>query len=219
MEPFFTFLSGLLFVVVAGAVAQDLISRRVEVVDDIVRRNESVEKQRDYANLRPEDPFAWERLGDALRDDDQPREAIEAWRRSLEIMDQRKDLPVSDIPQKIRLAEVDIRASDNPESLQQTLETREQVCRKCGALSPPDAEQCVSCNAPLLVEGVFRALQHPLLRVEIWQEARPVLFRFAGIALAFLLAAWLPIEVRTVLFIATIAVVPFWWLRRFGDGG
>lgn len=219
MEPFLWFLSGLLLVAVVGAVAQDLVSRRVEVVLEEDRKDEMVERQKAYAEQRPDDPHAWERLGDVLRKGDQPREAIAAWRRSLELLDARQAVADTDIAQKIRLAELEIQAEENPGSLGQTMETREQVCRRCGTLSPPNAATCIACHAPLLVEGMFSAMRHPLLRAEIWQEARPVLIRFAALAMAFLLATWLPLEVRAVLFIATIAVVPFWWLKRFGEGG
>jgi hypothetical protein len=46
----------------------------------------------------------------------------------------------------------------------------------------------------------------------------PRLWIWGVLLLAIGLATFLPLEIRGVLGIATIAVVPFWWLKKFGEG-
>jgi hypothetical protein len=46
----------------------------------------------------------------------------------------------------------------------------------------------------------------------------PRLWIWGVLLLAIGFATFLPVEVRAVLGIATIAVVPFWWLKKFGEG-
>jgi hypothetical protein len=46
----------------------------------------------------------------------------------------------------------------------------------------------------------------------------PRLWIWGVLLLAIGLATFLPMEVRGVLGIATIAVIPFWWLKKFGEG-
>ena len=218
MELFLSLLSGLLFLAVIGTVFQERWATINEERQDMVRRHEILELRERYVGKRPNDPFAWEMLGDAYKQADLTREALDAWEEAVRVNAGRIDVLSGDIGQKVRLAELALREEEDPASLRQTARTREQVCRRCGNLSAPDAEICDACGAPMLVDGIFDAARHPLLRAEVWSEARPWLTKLIALCLGTLLAAWMPIEVRATLAIATIVVVPFWMLRRFGQG-
>lgn len=218
MEIFLNILSLLLFIAVAGTIFSERAASRKEWQQEYDRRNEIVELRQRYVGKRPTEPYAWEMLGDAYKQGEFIQEALDAWNEALRLNDGRIDQLSGDIGQKIRLAEIALREYADPASLQQTVATREQVCRKCGSLSPPDARECLNCGAPMLVDGMFDVAKHPILRAEVWQQVRPIVSKAAAISLGTLLATWLPMEVRAPLAIATIIVVPFWWLRRYGQG-
>jgi hypothetical protein len=55
-------------------------------------------------------------------------------------------------------------------------------------------------------------------RSALISEMLPRLWIWGVLLLAIGLATFLPLEVRGVLGIAALAVLPFWWLKKFGEG-
>lgn len=215
---FLGLLSALLLTGIAGLIGHDLWASHREARGEVDRRSETTRRWLAVAEASPGDPAAWSRLGDALRSDDLPEQAIEAWRRAMQTASTASATVSEDWPHKIRMAQRDIEERSQGKWQARTLSQREQPCRTCGAIAPPDARACGSCGAPLPVDSIDQVVRNPALRRALSQEGRPILLRFGATALAFAIAPWLPTELRVVLTLATLAVIPFWLLRRFGEG-
>jgi hypothetical protein len=217
MEGFLALLSGILFSIVIWAVAKDRIDTVRERDAEQKRRLTIVSLRRQYIEASDDIPDAWDRFGDALRAADQPDDAVKAWEKAEETAKARGMFVSTDTGRKIRLAQLDIAQRERPGAFGLTLHTREQICRTCSRLNPAQAAVCTECGAALQASSIV-ATTTGAHRAEIITEMVPRLWIWGVLLLAIGLATFLPLEVRGVLGIATIAVVPFWWLKKFGEG-
>lgn len=217
MEGFLTLLSCILFGIVLWAVIKDRVDTVRERDAEHRRRQTLVTLRRQYIDAADDVPDAWDRLGDALRAAEQPDDAIDAWLKAEETAKARGMFVSTDTGRKIRLAQLDIAQRERPGSFGMTLHTRDQVCRTCSRLNPAQAAVCSECGAALQASSLAATTQGAH-RTEIITEMIPRLWIWGVLLLAIGLATFLPLEVRGVLGIATIAVIPFWWLKKFGEG-
>jgi hypothetical protein len=217
MEGFLALLSGILFSIVIWAVAKDRIDTVRERDAEQKRRLTIVALRRQYIEASDDVPDAWDRFGDALRAADQPAEAINAWEKAEETAKARGMFVSTDTGRKIRLAQLDIAQKERPGAFCLTIHTREQICGTCNRLNPAQATICTECGAALRASSIV-ATTTGAHRAEIITEMIPRLWIWGVLLLAIGLATFLPLEIRGVLGIATIAVVPFWWLKKFGEG-
>jgi len=217
MEGFLTLLSCILFGIVLWAVIKDRVDTVRERNAEQRRRQTLVALRRQYIEAADDVPDAWDRLGDALRAADQPDDAIDAWLKAEETAKARGMFVSTDTSRKIRLAQLDIAQPERPGSFGMTLHTRDQICRTCSRLNPAQAAVCGECGAALQASSIAATTQGAH-RAEIITEMIPRLWIWGALLLAIGLATFLPMEVRGVLGIATIAVIPFWWLKKFGEG-
>lgn len=217
MEGFLTLLSCILFGIVLWAVIKDRVDTVRERDAEHRRRQTLVTLRRQYIDASDDVPDGWDRLGDALRAADQPDDAIDAWLKAEETAKARGMFVSTDTARKIRLAQLDIAQRERPGSFGMTLHTRDQICRTCSRLNPAQASVCGECGAALQASSIAATTQGAH-RAEIITEMIPRLWIWGVLLLAIGLATFLPMEVRGVLGIATIAVIPFWWLKKFGEG-
>ncbi len=217
MEGFLTLLSGILFSIVLWAVIKDRVDTVKERDAERKRRETLVSLRRQYIEAADDVPDAWDRFGDALRAADQPEDAIVAWNKAEETAAARGMFVSTDTGRKIRLAQLDIAQRDRPGAFGMTLHTREQICKSCSRLNPAQAASCTECGAALRASSIVAATEGAH-RTELITEIVPRLWIWGVLLLAIGLATFLPLEVRGVLGIATIAVIPFWWLKKFGEG-
>lgn len=180
------------------------------------RRERVLTLRQRYVGLRPDDPVAQERLGDALREAGYPAEAIQAFATAERL---HSGSPAgADLASKIRLTRLELTERTRPEQLGQTLQTRESVCRRCGTLNLPHNEACSHCGAALLVSGFWEtATKGGKMRGELMREVWPLLAKAALVVAAIACASFLRYEVRMAVLIAAVIVVPFAVLRQLGN--
>ena len=217
MEGFLALLSGILFSIVIWAIAKDRIDTVRERDAETKRRLTIVSLRRQFIEASDDVPDAWDRFGDALRAADQPDEAIKAWQKAEETAKSHGMFVSTDTGSKIRLAQLDMAQRDRPSAFGMTLHTREQICGTCSRLNPAQANVCSECGAALRASSISATTQGAH-RAELMSEMIPRLWIWGVLLLAIGLATFVPLEVRAVLAIAIIAVVPFWWLKKFGEG-
>lgn len=217
MEGFLALLSGILFSIVIWAIAKDRIDTVCERDAERQRRITLVALRKQYIEASDDVPDAWDRFGDALRAAEQPDDAIEAWIKAEETAKARGMFVSTDTSRKIRLAQLDIAQRERPGAFGMTVHTREQICRTCGRLNPASASTCTTCDAALMASSMAATTQGAH-RTELITEMLPRLWIWGVLLLAICLATFLPLEVRGVLGIAAVAVLPFWWLKKFGEG-
>lgn len=217
MEGFLALLSGILFSIVIWAIVKDRIDTVRERDAEKQRRLTLVALRKQYIEASDDVPDAWDRFGDALRAAEQPDDAIEAWIKAEETAKARGMFVSTDTSRKIRLAQLDIAQRERPGAFGMTVHTREQICRTCGRLNPATASTCTTCDAALMA-STMAATTRGAHRTELISEMLPRLWIWGVLLLAIGLATFLPFEVRGVLGIAALAVLPFWWLKKFGEG-
>jgi len=217
MEGFLTLLSCILFGIVLWAVMKDRVDTVREREAEVKRRMTLVTLRRQYIEASSDVPDAWDRLGDALRAADQPDDAIDAWLKAEETAKANGMFVSTDTGRKIRLAQLDIAQRERPGAFGMTIHTRDQICRTCSRINPAQARVCGECSAALHASTIVAATKGAH-QTEILTELIPKLWIWGVLLLAIGLATFLPMEVRGVLGIATLAVIPFWWLKKFGEG-
>lgn len=169
-----------------------------------------------YVGLRPDDPTAQELLGDALRQAGFPQEALAALCVAERLHDGAS--AGAHLASKIRLTRLELTERSRPEQLQQTLQTRETICRRCGTLNLPGHEACTHCGAALLVNGFWEtATRGGKMRADLLREVWPLSVKGLVVIVAIACANFLPDEIRFATLIAAIIVVPIVVLRQLGD--
>lgn len=213
--------SVLLLFSVAGWVAWTYYADRRETRGDDHRREEIVETRRRVAERLPDSPAAQEALGDALRAAGRPAEAVvcyeQALAREAEIDEngpQRADTSVG-IENKLRLTRTEVELAGRP-AYGETMATRQQVCRTCGALNGPQTPNCAACGAPLPVDSFFDTLRNHQARRDIGGQTAEFVAMMAVVLLALTIASWLPLEVKGVLLMSTTIVLAWRFLKRIG---
>jgi len=194
----------------------EVLQRHTEHAREETRRKEVLALRQRYVGMRPNDPAAQTLLGDALRQAGYPEAALQAYTEAEKLY--AGAAAGADLAQKKRLTALDIDVKASPEKFGQTLQTRESVCRRCGALNLPNLQECAQCGAALLVEGFWEtAAPGGKMRGDLLREVWPMVGKAALVIAAAVCATFLPWEIRGAVLIATILVVPFVWLRNFGN--
>lgn len=218
MTLFLSLFSGLAALVLTLVVAQDIGSQVAEHTGDSARRAERLQRLRTFAESHPGDVVAWDRYGDSCRENDLPEDAINAWRHASS-----QSEPVAngvDWDHKIAMAQRDIEDRERPDrSWGGRFTGREQVCRTCGFLAPPGVSDCPHCGSLIPVESISEFWRHPLWKRVFRDDVVGLAMRIGFGVVAIVGAGWVPWEIRGVLLVALLFVLPFWWLRRFGQGG
>ena len=209
-------ISGILFLLVLVWWIVERLQRQREDTQENRRRAEVLALRQKYVGLRPDDPVAQERFGDALREASYPAEAIAAYAAAERL--HAGSANGANLASKIRLTRLDVTERHNPEQLGQTLTTRESVCPRCGKLNLPQRATCDHCGAALLVHGFWEtATRGGKMRGDLLREVWPLLAKFTLLIVAIACATFLPDEVRFATLIAAIIVVPFVVLKQVGD--
>lgn len=194
----------------------ELLQHHNEHAREEKRRQEILKLRQRYVGARPQDPAAQTMLGDALRQAGYPEAAIEAYSEAEKLYG--GAAAGADLAQKKRLTALDIEVKTRPEKFGHTLQTRESVCRRCGALNLPNLKECAHCGAALLVEGFWEtAAPGGKMRGDLLKEVWPIVGKTALVMVATAAATFLPWEIRGAVLIATIIVVPLMWLRSVGN--
>jgi ribosomal protein L40E len=209
-------ISGIFLALVLIWWAVEWFQGRREEQQETARRARVLALRQQYVGLRPDDPVAQEKLGDALREAGFPEEAIAAYS-TAERLHAGKPTGAN-LASKIRLTRLAASEKARPELSRQTLQTRESVCRRCGTLNLPTVEVCAHCGAALLVSGFWETTTRGgKMRGELLREVWPLLGKAALVMLSVACASFLPWEVRGAVLIAAVIVVPIVMLKQLGD--
>jgi hypothetical protein len=187
------------------------------------RLEERVALRQQYVGLQMDYVQGWESLGDTLREKGDLKGAQESYQTALALMEtQVKNnqdaqwMAGGSLRQKMRLVDLQLRQEANPEAFGLTLETRDQLCGRCGKVSPGAAREC-ECGNMLATDTFWEAIENPKLRALIQKDTK----KFASIAGVIVLAiacGWaLPITEMVILGFATVCVIAFLFLRNLGN--
>ncbi len=188
------------------------------------RLNEKVALRRAVVARTPESPSAHEALGDVLREAGKVHNAIAAYQIALDLEAKAAAtngaaLGGTGLEHKLRLTQLEADQSHGgPAGYGTTLETRQQVCRRCGALNAAQAPACASCGDTLLADRFFDTWRRDDHRTKIKREVIESLVMIHVVLLALYFASWLPLEVQGTLGISATAVLLWRFLKRIGDG-
>jgi len=211
-----------LFVIVGLWFAYDMLSNRLPDRRESARQKEILEVRRRILGIAPDSPAAFEKMGDALREAGQAAEAIACYERAQAMATQlAPEAPLgigtvasAGLENKIRLTRFELNHSAVAHG--ETIQTRQQVCRRCGNLSAYDARTCATCGEPLPVDSFLDSIRRADIRRPILRETAQTVCMFAIVLTAVMLASWMPVEVKGVLLIATAAVLAWKFLRTIG---
>ncbi len=192
------------------------------------RLGDKVEMRRSMVARAPESPSAHEALGDVLREAGKIHNALAAYQTALDLETRAAArgetngalaLGGTGLEQKIRLTKLEADQSHGGAAgYGTTLETRQQVCRRCGALNEAQAPACVSCGDALLADRFFDTWRRDDHRTKIKREIIEMVVMVHVVLLAIYFASWLPLEVQGTLGISATAVLLWRLLKRIGDG-
>ena len=193
------------------------------------RLGEKVEVRRSMVARAPESPSAHEALGDVLRESGKVHNAIAAYQAALDLQEKASArgatnggaaLGGTGLEHKLRLTqqEADQAHGVGVAGYGTTLATRQQVCRRCGALNHAQALTCVSCGDALLADRFFDTWRRDDHRTKIKREIIEMVVMVHVVLLAIYFASWLPLEVQGTLGISATAVLLWRLLKRIGDG-
>jgi hypothetical protein len=185
------------------------------------RRDHKVALRRQHLNHAAESPSAYEALGDAMRHAGHLEEAIACYEEAKELAARLPsaaqgagEVPGAGLDKKLHLTRFELREQVAP-SYGNTMRTRQQICRQCGALSLPQETECTTCGCPLPVDSMFDTLRNSRMRNAIAWEAAECIAAIAIVFLALLIASWMDPLMRICLAVAAIFVIPFRLLKHF----
>ena len=188
------------------------------------RTTEKIVQRQTLLQRMPESPSAHEALGDALREAGRADEAVRCYQTALDLQARASaagggvigaGIGGAGLEHKLRLTQEEAGRGGVP-APGETMATRQQVCRQCGALNGPQERVCVNCAAQMPVDGFFDTLRHDDMRTNILREAAETTAMFAVVIVALIIAGGMPLEVKGVLGISTAAVLGFRFLKRIG---
>ena len=190
------------------------------------RLDAKVAQRRALAARMPDSPAAHEALGDALREAGKIHGALDAYKAALESQERvtlaggatSATLGGTGLEQKIRLGRLEAEQTHDGARFGTTLQTRQQVCRQCGMLCPPQARACDECGRELLVDGFLDTWHRDDHRKKIVRESIELVAMIHIVFLAVYFASWLPIEVQGCLGVSATGVLLWRFLKRIGDG-
>lgn len=222
------FLSILLFLIFIGWFTWSLLGDRRERRQMQRRIAQKVALRRRLTEARPDSPAAYESLGDAFRESELPFEAITCYERARALEAER---PVeigsggtgwiagAGLETKLRLARLEAAAQATGTGALahgQTMGTRQQICRRCGALCPAHDRQCENCGGALLVDTMADAWKENRIRRPILREAVNTFAMLFLMLLALSVASALPLDVKGALGISATIVLAWRFLRAVG---
>ena len=193
-----------------------LADQRTDRRED-ARLLEKVEMRRTLLARSPDSASAQEALGDALRDAGLLQEAIEYYEQAQQAEAVHEQARGTGLENKLRLTRLEVAENARP-TYGNTLATRQQVCRRCGALNEPSERACVTCGDLLPVDGFFDTLRGDNMRGQIVREMTETVTMILVVLLALLITSWMPLEVKGVLGISATGVLLWRMLRRIGQG-
>ena len=215
----------LLILFVIGWMVWDWIRDTQAAHREAARRVQKVALRRRYLSTAPDSPAAYEQLGDAMREADDPTEAIACYEEAIQLAQASPNGPAGSgwiagagLENKLRLARLELAEAVSPAQYGQTMETRQQVCRTCGHLGMPDDTVCRICNAPLPVASMLDTLRNKAMRQGIIGETAMFCLMFGIIILAVCITNSLPVMLRGAIFIVALLVIPLRLLKKWGDG-
>ncbi|MES2462040.1 MAG: hypothetical protein V4671_15760 [Armatimonadota bacterium] len=198
---------------------QDSIAGKQEK-DQLARRTAL---RREALSRSPGSPAAHEALGDTLRAEGDFPAALAAYEEALALA---KYIPAGTVDggwlsgagleNKLRLTRSEMAQRKDPAKYGMTMKTRQQVCRVCASLSLPEDRDCRNCGNPLPVDGFFDTLRHEGIRHSLVGEAIQAGVLLTIICIALLIASWMPVEIRGVIAIAALIVIPMRVLKKIG---
>lgn len=118
---------------------------------------------------------------------------------------------------KIRLAQLEIAQNADPDKYGQSIPTREQTCRRCGALNGPDQTNCTTCGAALPVQTFLDTLHNRDMRKEFKHDVTRVGLNLAIVLTCIWFVSWLPPLAKFSVTVASLIVIPMKLLQRLGD--
>ena len=190
---------------------------------EAARDTQKIQARRDAVHRSPQSPASHESLGDALRDAGRYRDTLIAYENA-ERHGAAGEASGSGLvgggglAGKIRLVRLDARQdAERPASHVAQAARRESVCRQCSTVNAPDAMHCAACGLDLPTNSFLETWLRDDIRRPILREARDGAMISAVLLLALYLASWMPIEVKGVLLISTVAVLVFKGLRSITD--
>ena len=199
-----------------------LADRRTDRRED-ARLMEKVEMRRSALARAPESASAQEALGDALRDAGRLDEAIACYQKAQEMetrAGQAGDtiaaaLGGTGLENKLRVSRLE--AAEQAQTVYgNTLATRQQVCRRCGALNEPSERACTTCGDLLPVDSVLDTVRGDAMRGQIVRESIELVTMVFVVLVALLITSILPLEVKGVLGVSATGVLLWRFLRRIG---
>jgi hypothetical protein len=195
---------------IAGKLEKEQLARRSELRRQMLARN-------------PGSPAAHEAMGDALRVEGDLPAAISAYEEALSLSKLIHAGSIASVSQvsggvenKLRLTKLEMAQTQNPGKYGMTMQTRQQICRSCASLGQPQDRDCRNCGAPLPVDSVFDTLRHEGIRQSLISEGIQSGILLLVISIALLIASWMPIEIRGVIAIAALIVIPMRFLKKIG---
>lgn len=208
-------------VLLVGALSWALwsaLAGRAAARQETQRLDDKIEQRRQLLVLHPDAASVHESLGDALREAGMDADAAAFYQSAL---DTEACLPGGasggmGLEYKLRRARADAALNDAPACGQ--LATRQQVCRRCGALNEASERNCVSCREPLPVDNFLDTLTNPEIRGVIFREAAHTLVLITVVLIALAIASWMPLEIKGCLFLAATIVLAWRFLKAVGGG-
>jgi hypothetical protein len=188
------------------------------------RRAHKAALRRQFLSRSPDSPAAFELLGDALREADDPQEAMRCYEKALELAANSPPgsatgaglFAGSGVETKLRLARLEFAETVDPASLGHTMRTRQQICRTCGFLGQAGERDCGQCGAPLPVDTMADAWNHDVMRKSIVSESIQAGIMILIVVVCLFVASWMSIEARGCIGIAAIIVIPIRLLKKIG---
>jgi hypothetical protein len=187
------------------------------------RLEERVALRQQYVGLQMDYVQGWESLGDTLREKGDLQGAQESYQTAMGLMEtQSKNNPDAQwmtggvLKQKMRLLDLQVRQEANPEAFGLTLETRDQLCSRCGKVNPGVVKEC-ECGNMLATDTFWEAIENPRLRALITKDTKKFTSTVCIIVLAVACGWALPVTEMVVLSFATVCVIAFLFLRNLGN--
>jgi hypothetical protein len=187
------------------------------------RLEERVVLQQQYVGLQMNYAQGWESLGDTLRAKGDLEGAQESYQTALGLMEtQSKNnqdaqwMTGGVLKQKMRLIDLQIRQEANPEAFGLTLETRDQLCGRCGKVNSGVVKEC-ECGNMLATDTFWEAIENTKLRAMIGKDTKKFASMLGVIILAVACGWALPLTEMVVLGFAAVCVIAFLFLRNLGN--
>jgi hypothetical protein len=187
------------------------------------RLNERTALRQQYVGLQMDYVQGWESLGDTLREKGDLKGALESYQTATGLMETQRQgntdsqwMTGATLQQKLKLVDLQIRHEANPEQYGLTLETRDQICSRCGKVSPGVVKEC-ECGNMLATDTFWEAWGNPKLRGLIKKDTKKFATMLCVVVLAVAFGRALPLMEMVVLGFATVCVLAFLFLKNLGN--